>query len=93
MFYPTAWHQHLIHFPFSQLSLSRCSELYADWQPRTKKACVSLLDELRQKSARHGYHGRQQLCEGNFSLKTQEQSLLPQITFLKVSFDIASACK
>lgn len=51
---------------FPQLSLPRCSELYADWQPGTKEACVPLSDELCQESARHGHHGCQQLCEGSF---------------------------
>lgn len=72
-----------IHLPFlsPQFSLSRCSELYADGQSGTEEAGVSLLDELCQESARHGHHGCQQLCEGNFFLGTQEQFLLSQKAF------------
>lgn len=89
MFSATTWHC-LLTFPFSfllssQFSLSRCSELYADWQPGAKEACVSLLDELCQESARHGHHGCQQLCEGN-----SPRGL--QITFSEMSLGVVSVC-
>ena len=48
-----------------QLTLSWCCELHADRQPGVEEAGLPVPDELRQKSARYGHHGCQQLCEGN----------------------------
>ena len=95
LFCLTGWHQRLFTFPFSfllcsQLSLSRCSELHADWQPGAEEACVSLPDELCQESARHGHHGCQQLREGNLRDPASVSSTSSNV-FRSVSIQFVSA--
>lgn len=38
--------------------VSRCSQLHADWQPRTQEARLPIPDELREISTGYGYYGR-----------------------------------
>lgn len=49
---------------FLQCAVPGCCELHADGQPGAEEAGLPVPDELRQESARHGYHGCEHLRKG-----------------------------
>lgn len=63
-------------------SLSRCSQLHANRQLGTEKAGVSLLDELRQITARHGDYGSQHICQGKIGMSAFSSSFGNSLYFL-----------
>ncbi len=62
-----SWSERCAPFGSFQRTLSRRSQLHADWQSGAQEACVSLPDELCEEPAGHGHHGCQYVRQGRWS--------------------------